>query len=291
MTDIATFNFRGDGIPVVRRDDDVLVPLRAMTDALGLDFQAQQRMIQRSAWSDGYVAITAMQLPGDTQVRQHFTVSHRIIPMWIANISASRIKDDAARAKVIDWQREFASALYEYVLAGGVPTPRAAEVVPQLDELEVARRYVVAIEAKRAAEARAVEVEQKLAIAAPKAAYVDIFVDRNDATTIGVLAGQLGVGPQALRAYLVARGVLYRRTLGYRWSRSRQKRVPEYQWLARSRYSSWFVARDQPEAPRGHNGQMQTTLYCTPAGKAGIAAMLARRPIIGQDDLDAGEST
>lgn len=167
---------------------------------------------------------------------------------------------------------------------------RQAEAIEQLDEIEVARRWLAALEDKKAAEARAVEAEQRLAVAAPKVAYVDAFVDRDDATTIRVLAGQLGVGEQALRAYLVARGVLYRRLVGHRWSRSQRKQVPEYEWLAHSRYAPWFVAKDQPEAPRLHNGQVRTTLYVTPRGKAGVAAMIARRPIVGQDDLDVGES-
>lgn len=166
---------------------------------------------------------------------------------------------------------------------------REAEARQELDELEVARRYVALLEERKAIEVRATVAEERLALAAPKAAYVDAFIERTDVTTIRVFAGQLGVGEQALRAYLVARGVLYRRLIGHYWSRSQQKRVPEYEWLAHSRYAAWFVTKDQPQAPRMHNDQVRTTLYVRPQGKAGITAMLARRPIVGQDDLDVGE--
>jgi hypothetical protein len=127
MNEVQTFDFHGDHLPIVRRDDDCFMPLKPMADALGLDARAQQRMIERSPWSETCTAVMAAQLPSDSQIRQHFMISHRIVPMWIANITARRIKDEAVKAKVIKWQKEFADALFKYVFEGGAINPRATE--------------------------------------------------------------------------------------------------------------------------------------------------------------------
>ncbi|MEV5819218.1 phage antirepressor KilAC domain-containing protein [Micromonospora haikouensis] len=160
---------------------------------------------------------------------------------------------------------------------------RQAEVRDELDELEVARRYVRAIEDKRAAVARAEAAETKLAIAAPKAEYVDGFVTPDeDSSILRVFAAQLGVGEKALRAWLVDRKVIYRRAVGQRWSNSQHRLVTEYQWLVYADYQSWFRPVDQPNAPRLHNGQMATTLYVLPVGKVAIRRLLMKHPIDGE---------
>jgi anti-repressor protein len=141
----------------------------------------------------------------------------------------------------------------------------------QLDELEVAERYVATLKAKR-------ELEAQLAIAGPKAEYVDAFVNGvDDASTIRVVANQVGVGEQELRQLLMDHKAVYRKLEGRRWSQSKGRMVAEYSWHAYAEFKTWFVERDQPEAPRYHNGQIRTTLYVTPVGKVQIAALVQAR--------------
>lgn len=133
------------------------------------------------------------------------------------------------------------------------------------------------IDLAREAEVGRLAAEEKLAIAAPKAEYVDSFVNGDtDATTIRVLANQLRVKEKELRARLVEAKAIYQKLQGRRYSRTQGRMVPEYSWHAYATHAAWFVERDQPEAPRFHNGQMRTTLYTTPVGKVKIAALLAR---------------
>lgn len=127
------------------------------------------------------------------------------------------------------------------------------------------------------------EARAQLAIAAPKADYVDGFVTPDEDTSIlRVFAGQLGTTDPKLRAYLKQRKVLSRRTVESRWSSSSGRMEPVYEWLALAAYRKWFVPKDQPEAPRLHNGQMRTTLYVTPVGKVGIRRLLMKHPIDGE---------
>lgn len=131
------------------------------------------------------------------------------------------------------------------------------------------------IDIAREAEVGRLAAEEKLAIAAPKAEYVDSFVSGDtDASTIRVVANQLRVGEKALRALLVDAKAIYQKLQGRRYSETQGRMVPEYSWHAYATHRSWFVERDQPEAPRFHNGQMRTTLYITPIGKVKIAALV-----------------
>ena len=127
--------------------------------------------------------------------------------------------------------------------------------------------------------ARRHAVESQLAIAAPKVAYVDQFVDAaKDGTTVGMYASQIGMTEPVLREYLLDRRVLSRRTV-VDYVNSKGKRRIEYEWRARAGYLTWFKVEDQPRAPRMHNGQLRTTLYVTPVGKQGISDLLAKHPI------------
>lgn len=154
-------------------------------------------------------------------------------------------------------------------------------------EAEVRQNYPVPAsfaEALELAAKQAREIESKtaaLAVAAPKAEYVDHFVKGDEAALLRVVAAQLGVGERVLRDYLIHHKVIYRRPLGSRWSESKQRLVTEYSYHPYAERKAWFRTGDQPEAPRGHNGQMKTTLYVTPVGKVGIQNLLARHPIGG----------
>lgn len=162
---------------------------------------------------------------------------------------------------------------------------REAEIAPAFAAQQVPT-HPQALRGWAEALERATGAEQQLAIAAPKVAFVDTYVALGDASTFKVVAGQLGVSEPQLRQYLTTRGVIYRRTVDQRWSNSNHRMEPVYQWLARSQYVTWFSPKDQLKAPRMHNGQYRTTLYITPIGKAGIEAMMRRRPILGQGELD-----
>lgn len=137
--------------------------------------------------------------------------------------------------------------------------------------LEIAKQNK-ALQLVNATQAKEIEA------ARPRVAYVDNYVNpTDDLTTVKAFAGQLCLTENELRLYLVGRKVIYRRGLWRITSKGNQERV--WQWLARPKYVKWFTSRDQPEAPRLHNGQMMTTLYVTPVGKQAIRQLMERYPI------------
>lgn len=127
------------------------------------------------------------------------------------------------------------------------------------------------------------EARAALAAVQPKVDYVTGFVDaEEDGSILRVFAIQLGTTDPKLREYLKKRKVLSRRTVESRWSSSKGRMEPVYEWLPFASYRKWFVPKDQPEAPRLHNGQMRTTLYVTPVGKVGIRRLLMKHPLDGE---------
>ncbi len=155
---------------------------------------------------------------------------------------------------------------------------RQAETTKPPAELTRAEILRMALDSEEQREALAAEVK----VLAPKANYVDAFVDiASDCTTVRDFSHQLQVGEKALRDHLMRHKVIYRTVLGTRWSKSQCRQITEYSWHAHADYKAWFHLRDQPEAPRHHNGQMRQTLYVSPPGKVGIAKFLRRHPIDG----------
>jgi anti-repressor protein len=149
--------------------------------------------------------------------------------------------------------------------------------VPALPDMNTPEGQLQIIEAWRASVVKAIEQAEEIKALKPKADYVDGFVNANDdLTLLRVLANQVGMKESALRELLVAQNVIYRKREGTRWSRSQGRQVAEYSWHAKAGYATWFVERDQPEAPRLHNGQMRTTLYATPVGKVKVAELVSR---------------
>lgn len=146
--------------------------------------------------------------------------------------------------------------------------------------LEIAKRNK-ALELANATQAKELES------ARPQTDYVKRHVDAiQDVFTVDTVANQLGVTEPAFRAYLVGHDIIRRRHVGNRWSKKQQRRVPEYEWLARGKYRTWFTSKDQPEAPRLHNGQMRTTLYFNAVGKQRIRQFVDRYPISAPLSLD-----
>lgn len=153
----------------------------------------------------------------------------------------------------------------------------AAADAPQIPDMSTPEGQLQVAELLAAGARKQIEQAAEIKQLKPKAEYVDAYVNgAEDATILRIVAKQLQVGEKWLRTLLVDKKIVARRIVGTRWSNSKQRNETQYEWYARRGYESWFVSRDQPEAPRLHNGQMQTTLYVTPVGKTQIAALVTR---------------
>ncbi|MGW8846583.1 phage antirepressor KilAC domain-containing protein [Streptomyces xiamenensis] len=195
--DTGTFMFHGDPVTVLTDDRGNWAVLGQLCANLTLDAEAQRQLLLRKSWSEGRTCITQAQLPGDTQSRPHFLVHERIVPMWLANITASRITDESKRAKVERAQVELADALYEYV--------SARRPVREPSKLELARDLVEALEARE-------KLEATNKVLAPKAGKWDAFMNAEGLIGMTELADILGTNVRQLTGWLVDRGIYRKQT-------------------------------------------------------------------------------
>lgn len=168
-----------------------------------------------------------------------------------------------------------------------VPTPRrelsnrewAKMVLEEADRADREKELRLVSDAKVEAMVPIVrEIEQHRA----KSEYVDTFVDgRQDVTSFRVYCTQIEAPERKFREHLIAKGIIYKKPICRRFSRSKGVWVTDDEYHPRAEYKKWFHLKDQPEAPRHHNDQMRTTLYVTPLGKVKIAEWLKRHPISG----------
>lgn len=193
--EIGTFMFHGDPVTVLTDAGGSWAVLGQLCRNLGLDSRSQQRSLEEKSWSQGRTVVRTFQLPTDTQSRAHFLVHERIVPMWLANITASRVTDERKRSKVELAQVELADALYQYVTA--------QRPVREPTKLEMARDLVAALEAREALEAA-----NKVLL--PKAGKWDAFMNAEGLIDMTSTADVLHTNVRTLTGWLVEKGVFRR---------------------------------------------------------------------------------
>lgn len=191
--EIGSFDFHGERVYILTNEHGNWAVLGQLCQNLTLDANGQRQTIERKSWSAGRTCVTHVRLPGDDRARQHFLVHERIVPMWLANITSSRIADPAVRENIELAQVEFADALHEYVSTRNV-------IRREPSKLEVARDLVAALEAKEALEAAN-------KVLAPKASKWDRFMDTEGLIGMTAIADMLDLPVRDFTNWLVEIGV------------------------------------------------------------------------------------
>jgi hypothetical protein len=113
MSKITVIDFHGHPLYTFEQDGQVYVVMRPIADALGLEWSAQYRRIQRDDVLT-CVAIMATQiLPGDDQLREVMALPIDFMNGWLFGITASKIRPEY-REPLIQYKRESYRVLYEY---------------------------------------------------------------------------------------------------------------------------------------------------------------------------------
>ena len=148
MNAVESFNFYGQGIDLVKHDGENYLLLGQLCDHMALDVQGQQQSLARQIWAQGMTCVTHVMLPGDARSYSRYLIDVRIVGMWLANITTSRIADPAARQMVERYQVELTQKIHEW-LTSSTPVP----AIPTTREL--AQMVIAAEDAREAAEQRA----------------------------------------------------------------------------------------------------------------------------------------
>jgi phage antirepressor YoqD-like protein len=195
-TRIDAFDFHGHPAAVLTEQRGHWVFPGQLCNFMGIDGNAQRNRIERKHWSQGWTSMMNVQLPGDTQSREHFLLHQRRLATWLGSIDTSRIKDPATRSEVEQHQTEFADALADYLTKGVAVNPRAEK---PMTELELAHRYIAALEREQTLTTANAQLVEQVADMAPKAeGYDDLiaadgYLDMNAvAKALAPVTGNLG---------------------------------------------------------------------------------------------------
>lgn len=193
---LSTFDFHGHRAAVLTDERGHWVFPGQLCAFMGVSGEAQRKSIKQKHWSQGWTSVTEVQVPGDRQVREHFLLHQRRLPTWLGSITTSRIKDSAVRERVEQHQTEFADALADYLTKGVAINPRAEK---PMTELELAHRYIAALEREQTLVAANGQLAEQVAEMAPKAeGYDDLiaadgYLDMNAvAKALAPVTGNLG---------------------------------------------------------------------------------------------------
>lgn len=129
MGDIVTVNFRGDDLYGFKQDDGVYLALKPMVEAMGLDWSAQFRRVQRDPILAEGIAMMATPF-GRGGDQQTLCIKLELVNGWLFTIDSSRIRDDDVRQKVQTYQRECYQVLHEHFSGKRKP----AEIEGEPDE-------------------------------------------------------------------------------------------------------------------------------------------------------------
>ncbi|KWX66851.1 phage antirepressor KilAC domain-containing protein [Mycobacterium sp. NAZ190054] len=125
-----------------------------------------------------------------------------------------------------------------------------------------------------AAEARNVELTEKIADDAPKVNYVELYVADSDLLKFRTVASSNNVSEHWLRDLLIDKGWIYVETES-RWSERKGCKEIRRRYSAYSHKRQYFRPVEVHESPR-FKGEVMHTLKITPAGAEAIARLISK---------------
>ena len=136
---IVHVDFRGDTLDVVQDMDGIWLPLKRVSEALGLNARAQIRRLQRQPWATAGLKPAVAE---DGKTRELFCIHLDCLPMWLATIESSRVAPEI-RDKLVHYQRECAQVLRNHFFGEGIPA-LTTDVVNEVHEDRLERQRAIA---------------------------------------------------------------------------------------------------------------------------------------------------
>jgi hypothetical protein len=164
--DERVIDFYGDPITVALAGEEMFVPLRALTEFLGLEWSSQYRRVQRDEILASRVQLVAM-TGADGRQREMICLPLDLLPGWLFGITSSRVRTELqpklmryrSEAFRVLW-RAFQAETVGAVSALSVPQTATSTGLVQIRELGLA--IVQMAEQQMALEARVGEHDGRL---------------------------------------------------------------------------------------------------------------------------------
>ena len=116
----------------------LILSLRSLCEAMGLDFSAQNRRVERDeALADGISMVVApvMRKDGSSQEREVVCLTLRLLPYWLGTVDASRVKAEL-KDTIIRFKRELADVAWAAFRSQILPPDMLAELDTALPPVE-----------------------------------------------------------------------------------------------------------------------------------------------------------
>ena len=108
--------FHGDTIFAIERDNEILVALKPIVEALGLHWRGQrERVLRDSVLSEG---VRVIRTPSSGGEQDTTVLPLNLLPGFLFGIDDRRIGDPAIRDKVLAYKRECYQALHAHFFGG-----------------------------------------------------------------------------------------------------------------------------------------------------------------------------
>lgn len=147
MGEIVTVNFRGDELYGFRQDDGVFVALKPIVEAMGMDWSAQYRRVQRDPVLAEGIAIMATPF-GRQGGQEAVCLKMELVNGWLFTIDSERIPNPEVRDRVLLYKRECYEVLFKHFYKGGLTENEAVDYEPDLS-LPVGERRKLVTEARQ----------------------------------------------------------------------------------------------------------------------------------------------
>lgn len=138
MSAIVKVAFHGDDLDTVKTGDDAWVSVRRVCDALQISHEPQLAKLKSKPWATMTMIVTVAE---DGRNREQAFVHLDSLPMWLATIEPSKVAP-AARAKLVDYQRECARVLRDHFFG---TKPAAPPSVPVANITDLFTQVIAAL--------------------------------------------------------------------------------------------------------------------------------------------------
>lgn len=122
MSALMTVPFHGVDLYLVERDGQPFVPMKPMVEGMGIDWKSQHRKLTANQRRWGMVIMTTPSAGGEQEA---VCIPLRKLPGWLSTLEPNRVKSEAARQKIEEFQDECDDALWQYWNDGHAVNPRS----------------------------------------------------------------------------------------------------------------------------------------------------------------------
>lgn len=126
---VARVPFHDIDILTIKVGGEIYVAMKDVCDGIGLQWNKQREKILSNPVLGPAHHLRVVQVPGDIQQREIFTLPIQYLNGWLMTINPNKVKE-SIREPLIDYQRECSMVLHNYWTKGVAVNPRkVAEIV------------------------------------------------------------------------------------------------------------------------------------------------------------------